>query len=1096
MRRALNLRVLLWTLAGIVVVGVCVHFVHAFQVKRNAGALLEYAERAKEAGKPDQALTYYAHYLALEPNDADARARLALTLDRHAAPSDRFRVVLALEEALKRDVQRGELRFRLIQNLMALQRFKDAVGQLQTLLPDWPDKAELEHLTGWCQEAIGESEKAAESFARAVAQNPKQMESYVLRAELLKRLDRVEEAVKVLDALVDSNQEAWRAYLLRCRFRKQEGDVPGAIADLGRALALGPKEADVLLAAADWALAKGNVSQARQYVQNGWELHPRNVAIVKALAGLEMRAGKREHAVAVLQTALKDLPKALELHVLLADLLIDEGQSAEAARRIDELRLAGMAPALPDYLEARLLMLGGRWHAALTLLERARPELEKLTDWTSRVHALLGVCYQHLGDDPQQLASFRRATALEPGWTGARFGLAVALLANGRLDEGLTELRQLCKAPDAPPELPIALARALYQKQLRLPEKQRDWTEVESAVEEASKLHPKSTELAVQRAEIFAAQGNNAEAEKQLLNMRADAPKEPASWIALAELAQRQKQYAAASTLLEQARQAIGDRAVLRLAHARLYAEQASAADRKNLDALADNLDSFPPEERAQLWRALADIWLRLGDPARAEALWQSVAKEQPRDLCSRFALFEVALKGNRLDEARALAADLRSIEGEQGEHWRYASAAIGVREAGGKPASLHDARKNLDRLGQRQQDWPRIPLLLAQIDERERKLDLALAHYAQAFALGERRTHHVARLLDLTRRFQRYGDGEDVLRQWEEDRALPPELARLGAEIALLNQNHARALALAHQAVSATTRDYRELVWLGRMLHGVGANVQAEEALRGAALLAPKTPETWIALVEQLGRMGKIAEAEAVLEEAKAKVPTPLVLLTLARGNDTLGRFDRAEENFRQALAQSPNDPYLLSQAADFFRRADQPDKAEPLWPRLLEPATQSPPEYRARARRALALYWAKSKNDAANALVEVNLKALSENPVDVRLREIVRAAPAGAWTKAIRFIEESARSWPLGADEQLQLARLHEAAGNPLTARDQLLGLLAAQPENPQFLAYYIRLLIESDERDQARTHLGRLERLEPDSPRTRELKTRLQP
>ena len=59
---------------------------------------------------------------------------------------------------------------------------------------------------------------------------------------------------------------------------------------------------------------------------------------------------------------------------------------------------------------------------------------------------------------------------------------------------------------------------------------------------------------------------------------------------------------------------------------------------------------------------------------------------------------------------------------------------------------------------------------------------------------------------------------------------------------------------------------------------------------------------------------------------------------------------------------------------------------------------------------------------------------------------------------------------------------------------ARELLFSLLAEHDRQPQYLAGLVRLLLARGDADEARLWLGRLERVEPDSPRTRALKAEL--
>src|SRR5436305_6005263 len=80
MRKSLNIKYLGYWLAAILVLGVGVHFLHGFQVKRNAGALKEQAEKAEEAGDLRHAADYFRQYLGFVPGDTDALARRGLLL--------------------------------------------------------------------------------------------------------------------------------------------------------------------------------------------------------------------------------------------------------------------------------------------------------------------------------------------------------------------------------------------------------------------------------------------------------------------------------------------------------------------------------------------------------------------------------------------------------------------------------------------------------------------------------------------------------------------------------------------------------------------------------------------------------------------------------------------------------------------------------------------------------------------------------------------------------------------------------------------------------------------------------------------------------
>jgi tetratricopeptide (TPR) repeat protein len=107
-------------------------------------------------------LQSYRRYLALIPNDGDARANYGLALDQLAkSPRERQEAFFALDRALRDAPDRDDARRQLVSIAMDIERFPDAKYHLEALLVRTPANAELEHLLGCCLEAEGKFEDAA-----------------------------------------------------------------------------------------------------------------------------------------------------------------------------------------------------------------------------------------------------------------------------------------------------------------------------------------------------------------------------------------------------------------------------------------------------------------------------------------------------------------------------------------------------------------------------------------------------------------------------------------------------------------------------------------------------------------------------------------------------------------------------------------------------------------------------------------------------------------------------------------------------------------------------------------------------------------------
>jgi len=1101
MRRQLNARLFFWLVGSLVAAGLIVHVVHAVQTQRNAGVLLRHAEQALEKNDLDRAVTYLSHYLAYEPTDTDALAKYGIALDKHAqSAAGRIQAMLTMEEVLRREPNRADVRFRLVQCLIALGKdwLPQAIQNLDLLLHEWPDKAEVEHRLGWCYEASEAYARAAEWFKKAITHHPRRIPSYVLLAEVLQgKLDQRDEATAVMNAMVAANATSFEAYLARARFHKQRGALAAGEADVRRAMELEPKNDAVLLASAEWAGARGDLEGARKIVEQGLVLHPENEAMFLALAQLEARLGRRAEAIACLRRGLDAVPRSVYTLVFLADLLIDDGRCAEAEELKRRLRQDDPATPLADYLQARLDIAGRNWSAAAALLERARAELPANSPWNSQVEAALGLCYEQAGDIERQLAAYERAVELAPQWTAGRLGLAAALLSARRADEALAQLRIVQQAGDAPKSLWPLLVRTLVQRNLRQPRAERTWSGVADALANAARVTPSGPEITVLRAEVFSAQKNFAEAGALLRAARDKSPEHVSLWIALVNTEALQGNWSGALHILAEAPARAGDSLELRLASIAIWAARGGEPARSALRTLGGNIDAFSPTEQVRLFRVLGEAWQRLGDSRSAESVWRELARREPHDVRCRLDLFEIVLQQGLTAEAIGLADEIRRLDGDAGALTGYTQAALLLHEArNGNMAKTHEADRLLVDVARRRHTWPRASLLQAKSAELQGHTDRAIDCYIRALNLGEDRPALVQRLVRLLCNRRRYFEADLLLQKMDERMPLGKDMQRLAAEVALAVRDVTRAVKLAQEVVPPSTRDYRDLLWLARIAYLTGGNSLAEDTLRRAVTNAPHAPDTWIALVHHLARTDQRTAAQVVLHDMKHRLPADRLALTLARCEEALGHTNEADRLFTRIAHDQPHELAVLYHAAEFYQHADFPDKAEPLLRRLIDPTLAAPAEEVAWARRELAAILAqRGRSQEALKLLTDNVQAFGGSVADERSRAVVLGQVKTRVREAVALFESSLSRRPLTADEQFALVKLYDAAAEPAKARDWLQDLLTAHPDSPRYLAYFVGGLLKHGQPADAAPHLRRLEQLEPESRRLRQLKRELE-
>ena len=244
---------------------------------------------------------------------------------------------------------------------------------------------------------------------------------------------------------------------------------------------------------------------------------------------------------------------------------------------LSKLRLAeGPTPAA-DFLEARLDVVDHKYPAAVTLLEDRRKDLAASPTWPG-MDALLGVCYERLGNPEQQLAAYRRTLEPDASWLPARLGQASALLATGKFDEALAEYTRLARRS---PEARLQAVRLSIVRNLRLPPDSRNWTQAKGLVKDAPAELLKTTDFRLTQINLLAAQGLFADAWKGLNDAIDAEPKEVRYRILQADMAdfgKGRKDWKPDKTsqeILDKAEAEVGDSVALRLARAARFAKLA-----------------------------------------------------------------------------------------------------------------------------------------------------------------------------------------------------------------------------------------------------------------------------------------------------------------------------------------------------------------------------------------------------------------------------------------------------------------------------------------------------------------------------------------
>jgi tetratricopeptide (TPR) repeat protein len=1109
--RKLNVRFFLLLLLCFALFAGALALVHYFQQDRIAAALLWQAQSAREAEAWDKAAMHYERYLEFKPDDAAVIIAFAEMLEQQMekqAPGARNprKIVYLLEEALRREAGRDDLRRRIVKHylLPRMRRYKDAEAHLDILQRAFPEDGSLWQERAICQEQLGQYEAAEESLRKATRFPPDQVHGYELLASLLrKRLNRTQQADAAISEMMAAHGRSHDAYLARARYKMEFG-LGDVAADAAEAVRLAPDDAEAILLHA-WSLENDKkYAEAATQIEHGLKLYPNDWRMYKHIAWVEYLNKKPEIARKHLQAGIVNCPEAFELQTALAELLIQAKMFDQVHKIIAELKSKGVRDIYTGYLTAWIAVAHEQWTDAVTLLERLRPDARTHHELSIQVNILLAECYRQLGDDERQMESLKRVLEFDTQSIRARLGIAALLSSTNRLSEAIKEYEQIVALPNAPVSAAVDMARLMITRKQRNPAEKFGWPQIDKLLGEIDQRYPKSLEVVMARADLLGAQQKAKEAAALLAANRSRA-KEARYWIQAAhyaELADR-----GGPQVLDEAVAALGDSPDLRLKRAAILVARSPLAAHRTLPDLEKPGPSFNDEQAAQLLTGMAELYFTTQDYANSRRLFQKLAAERANDLHARLMLVEIALRENDRDALPAMLAEVRKIEPPGGMVLSMLETRFNLllAEAGDR-AAADKARALLQTLQQQRPSWPLVHQSLGRLCECEENKSQAIVHYRQAIELGdtELQTHH--RLIRLLVEAKRDAEAEQVLARARQQGAMPLQKQRsmVSGVSPALKSNVVQQFV--NETIDRGTTDPDELVWLGKMMWDTGDRAKALAAFRAAVASGGHIADHWVTFVQALSADNKDVEANKAIEEARKRLPPDLARRTVARCLEVLRRFDEALVEYAASLREQPGDPVLLRHYVHLLLAVGRANDAVDLLNSVVKNPIPMAKEDVAWARRNLAILGTGDRTagqfERALELLKQNEAEIGSNIEDMRARVILLTqqppkpgAEATPRRQAIELLEKIVQHAQAGREDRFILAKLYDAERNWAKAEKQYQAVIAAEPRNPMLIAHLARRLMELGKLREAGEEVRKLEALAPGSPAHVGVRSRLQ-
>lgn len=619
--------------------------------------------------------------------------------------------------------------------------------------------------------------------------------------------------------------------------------------------------------------------------------------------------------------------------------------------------------------------------ACSTPEERAQVRLER------------GIAAQERGAHDEAVIEFRGALQGEPNRAETHYRLALSLLETRQFRPGIWELREAIRLD--PENLAARLRLAWIAVATHDPDE---------ALEQAKALRaadPASVEGRVVTIAAYLQKGSLELATTECEEILARWPEEKRAHYNLAQIRSRQGRFAEAEASLLRYRELDGGSANATLELARFYVAAAHGERAESL--LRESMASAAPADRPDLALELATILERRDQAEGAEAALRQALAGAPERTDVQERLVAVLVRGRRFDDALAIVAEAKQRAPKSAEPYRMEANILA--DAGRVEEALASLRAGLAldptsrELRLSEVD---AMLLLADVEGASEKIrslladhpgeaSVALAHarvlaraarsdeaieVLESIVAREPKSAHAQFLLGALRLGQGHaGDAVSPLQVAADRMPAALEPRRLLAEARLKAGDFEGAAAEARRVLEADPRDTRTRVILAEALLGAGSAQEAEAVLRAAG---SESHELHAALARVLVRQGRLADAQAEVEQALAQEPgsvqrtVDLVWILIKRGQG-----DAALELVEAGILEHPSVadyPYLKGQ---ILLRLGNEAGAERALRRALELDPTLVPAYLNLAQNALR----GGRIDAARELLQ---RALAQKPSD----------------------------------------------------------------------------------------------------------------
>ncbi len=524
-----------------------------------------------------------------------------------------------------------------------------------------------------------------------------------------------------------------------------------------------------------------------------------------------------------------------------------------------------------------------------------------IEEQSDNVAALTGLSkiYAAVRDFQQSLDHADRALLIEPENSELMGFKALAMLGLEKSNEAY-ELAQQAIAIDAG----NAAALGVTTQYLSGQEK---FKEALDALTKGQVANPDDARLSMMKVGVYQALNDNAGLEQELVGLAAQFPDSVQYSDTLVRFYVRESEHAKAEEAIRRFAQDNPEsyeakRRVIQYLLQQESQDSAIAQAREYMQA---------DEEDTRLINTLAEVYLFTGDkPKGMEVLQQSIATdpESVGAIEARTRLVQLFLADEDMDSARQMIGDILAIEPEN-EFGLMSRAGLHLNDR-----KLKDAIIDLRTVVKNNPENRQALSALAQTQEANGSVDLALDNYKKLMALGDTEIQTLASAARLAIQTEQYQEAEKYIRLalQAEEQSNNPRLVTDLVRLLALKEDWAAAQEFAQRLIDSDSAKALGYYLKGGIQQQIGEDGEAISSFKAALAEQPDAIETMAALTTLISEKEGLQASTAFIDDhckAHASAPCLYILGTLnAQGQN----FEAAEASLKESL--NINDQFVRS--------------------------------------------------------------------------------------------------------------------------------------------------------------------------------------